>query len=380
VLEEYSVAMQIQDLARAYQTKTDEELAQLATESEQLTPEANSVLTGELARRRIGAAEHFKGKGRSDQGDIERPESLGPLSRPESQTVGEFITEVLRVYHAHLWLFVQFTGPAVLVGYLALILGRNEVREIARNLPRNVAIFSHHIEFLEIWLADTAAYFVSWMASCLSFGAICSAVRQISAKSVPSVSDCFAEVRERIGPFVRLSLLLFVLLMVGAAAASLLATSIFWVLHQAHYRYGPVAIWTITFGAFGLILLVFSRFGLAVPALVLDRRNVSQAMFRSDELTEGKWVTLAILLSKSLVGGYVAGMLPFWIAGWAWPYIRVPWWLPSAASIAAVSVVEPFMFIGFALLYVKMSVSSSTSREVLSRRFAQTSPFHQRTL
>jgi len=41
--------MQIQDLTRSYQSKTDEELLQLAANSEQLTPEAHSVLTSELA-------------------------------------------------------------------------------------------------------------------------------------------------------------------------------------------------------------------------------------------------------------------------------------------------------------------------------------------
>jgi hypothetical protein len=118
------------------------------------------------------------------------------------------------------------------------------------------------------------------------------------------------------------------------------------------------------------MLLVFSRFGLAVPALVLDDRSVSQAMFRSDELTEGKWITLAILLAKSLIGGYIAGMLPFWLTRWAWTYIQLPWWLPAVGSIAAVSLVEPFMFIGFALLYVRTSASSPASRQVPARQFA----------
>ncbi len=58
------------------------------------------------------------------------------------------------------------------------------------------------------------------------------------------------------------------------------------------------------------MLLVFSRFGLSVPALVLDNGGVSQAMFRSDELTEGKWVTLAILLAKSLIGGTLREYFP----------------------------------------------------------------------
>jgi hypothetical protein len=49
--------MQIQDLTKSYQTKTDEELLQLAANPEQLRPEAHSVLTSELARRRIDVTE-----------------------------------------------------------------------------------------------------------------------------------------------------------------------------------------------------------------------------------------------------------------------------------------------------------------------------------
>jgi hypothetical protein len=44
-------AMAIHDLAVAYQTKTDEELLHLADSPEQLTPEAQSALKSELAKR-----------------------------------------------------------------------------------------------------------------------------------------------------------------------------------------------------------------------------------------------------------------------------------------------------------------------------------------
>lgn len=354
--------MQIQELAREYQSKTDEELLQLAEQREQLTAEARSVLAAELAKRRIDSTDHLKVQDQSDQGGMKGAESRGYPSHPKN-TVGEFIAEVLSIHRARLWFFVQFTGPAVMVGYLAMMLGRNEGREIAGHLPRGVAILDHPIELLEIWLANTAGYFVSWMASCFSFGAICAGVGQITAGETPSTSHSLAVVRERIGPIWRLSLLLFVLLMVGVTGAGLLGTGIFWVLHQSHYRYGAFTIWTTTFALFGLMLLVLSRFGLAIPALVLDDRGLSKAMFRSDELTEGKWVTLALLLAKSLIVGYVAGMLPFWLTRWAWAYVQLPWWLPVAGSIAAVSVVEPFMFIGFALLFVRMSESSPASRE-----------------
>jgi len=84
-------------------------------------------------------------------------------------------------------------------------------------------------------------------------------------------------------------------------------------------------------------------------------------MFRSDELTEGKWLTVAVLLAKSLIGGYIVGMFPFRMAGWIWAYVRLPLRVLAVASIAGVKVVEPFMFIGFALLYIKMTALSSAS-------------------
>ena len=51
--------MQIQELAGEYRKKTDEDLLRLARDRKQLTAEANSALTDELARRKI-ASERFK--------------------------------------------------------------------------------------------------------------------------------------------------------------------------------------------------------------------------------------------------------------------------------------------------------------------------------
>ena len=71
---------------------------------------------------------------------------------------------------------------------------------------------------------------------------------------------------------------------------------------------------------------------------------------------------------KSLIGGYVAAMLPFWMASSILGNILVPWWFNwvlTAASIAAASVVEPIMFIGFTLLYLQRSEVPSISSAAL---------------
>lgn len=361
--------MQIHDLAKLYETKTHEELVQLGADSAHLTPEAHIALAGELAKRRIDVSEHLKHQ-ESDQGRVEQPKVRRMLSL-QVHEVGEFVAEVLRVYHGHFWLFVKLVAPAVVVGYIAVFMGSQEGREIA--LSRGVAVVKHPTELLEVWFANLAGYFISWMAFSFSFGAICSAVRQIEARAVPSVPDSFAEVRKRDGSFLRLSLLLFFLCLIAFGASFLLSMGVLWLSIERHVHLSGFTIWVSSFGFTGLALLVLSRFALAVPAVILDDYGVGQAMFRSDELTEGKWLTLAALLAKSLIGGYVAGMFPFWLASWIPGSISLPSWFPwvlTVASIAGVTVVEPTMCIGFVLLYSSMSAVSFTSSEARARQLA----------
>jgi hypothetical protein len=52
-------AVEIQDLAEGYQTKSDDELLRLALDSADLTPEASLVLSNELSRRGINTAERL---------------------------------------------------------------------------------------------------------------------------------------------------------------------------------------------------------------------------------------------------------------------------------------------------------------------------------
>lgn len=120
-------------------------------------------------------------------------------------------------------------------------------------------------------------------------------------------------------------------------------------------------------------LLVFSRLALAVPAVVLDDCRVGQAMFRSEELTEGKWLALAALLAKSIIGGYVAAMAPFWVSSFIPVTVPLPPWFPWILTIASpmgVAVVEPAMFVGFALLYLKTSALNSAPDKVLTNQLA----------
>lgn len=354
--------MQIEDFVKAYQAKGDEELIQLAAAPEDLTSEARVALQGELSRRRISVAED---SGESQSNGVEQVSgkaATGGLREAEWQGVGDFVTEVLRTYHSHFRLYFQITAPAVIISTIAIITARKEVREILRPLARGAHPLAHQI--LEIGFINYSAWFVSWIAFSFVFGAICIALEESVAGFTPSAWSSFVHIRERLSPFLRLSLLLLVLVAITEGVSIALGTGVFWILHRLQVHRSGFLVSGVSYVLVGLALLVASRFFLAVPAVILDDYSVGRAMLRSDELTQGKWLAMAALLAKSLIGGYVAGMCPFWLASFVRVSVPLPSWFPwilTIASIIGVTVVEPTMFIGFALLYLKTSAQDSAA-------------------
>jgi hypothetical protein len=358
--------MQIHEFAEYYRAKNDEELIQLAAAQDQLTADARTALHGELSRRQINIVEDSP-VSQSDGDDAVHVAVSQRLQQAERQGVGDFVADVLRTYHADFWLYFKITAPAVIISTIALITSRHEVREISRHLPRGVELLAHRTEILEIGLINYSAWFVTWMAFSFMFGATCIAVEEKAAGFSPSAWRSYLNIRERLGSFLRVSLLLLVLVVVAEAASVLLGTGVFWALHQWRVHTTGILITAVSYGLVGPALLIASRFFLAVPAVILDDCRVRQAMLCSDELTRGKWLTLAALLAKSLVGGYVAGMCPFWLASLIRVSAPLPsWfqWMLTGASVIGVSVVEPTMFIGFALLYLRVSATPTASTHI----------------
>jgi hypothetical protein len=358
--------MQIEGFVKAYQTKSDEELIQLAHSPEQLTSEARIALQGEMSRRRIRVAEDSSASEKPREECDSGKTATGGLPKVEWQGVGAFVAEVLWTYHSNFRLYFQITAPAVIISTIALITARHEIREISRHLPRGVELLAHRTEILEIGLINYSAWFVSWIAFSFVFAAICIALEESVAGFIPSAWSSFVNIRERLSPLFRVSLLLLVLVVVAAGISLVLGTGIFWISHRLQVHRSRFLVWAVSYVLAGLAFVVASRFFLAIPAVILDDFSVGRAMLRSDELTQGKWPALAVLLAKSLIGGYVAGMCPFWLASFVRVSVPLPSWFPwilTIASIIGVTVVEPTMFVGFALLYLKTSAQAPAPGE-----------------
>jgi hypothetical protein len=327
---------------------------------EQLTPNARSVLKGELSKRRI------EGRTENSQSLNEREAAVRPDHGSASvQPIEEFVPAILKLYHRHLLLFVKLTFPAVAIGTVALILSRHEQREIVRQVPAGDWLIYHYGPFLEATLVALTANLITWFAFCLSFATICVAVEQIESGCEGSISESFDDVRQRLGPFLRLSLLLVLIFAVVEILLSLLTMAIFWTVDQLQIHPTSLTRELVIYVSAALGLLVLSRFALAIPALILDDFGAVPSILRSLDLTRGKWLQLVVLVTKSLVGGYVAAMLPFWLARWIPLAVELPLWFPwclTAASVATVTAVEPVVFIGFGLLYLQTAAVESSSK------------------
>ena len=343
--------MQVHDYASGYQSKSDEELRLLALDREDLIPEARLALDGELSRRRI-AVEGDRARNFDKNGTTS---GSGPELVSPPLSAARFVGEVLDLYQSHFGFFFTLTLPAVAGSWILFYATSKEV---------NATIQQHslghrHIDpttALEAFSLRGVQWLASWMIFSLLFAIICFATREIDSERSPNLSESLSGLRQRVGSFLGVSSLLLGITLVASFLAGLVGVATILIPRPLHFHAFPSLALLLLFAA----LLPVSRFGLAIPAVILDECRVFQSMFRSGKLTEGKWLVLAALLAKSLIGGYVVGMSPFWLASFVpLPFTRWFLWVLRALSIAAVSAVEPVMFIGFVLLYLRTARSSS---------------------
>ena len=355
--------MTIADLTQSYAGKTDEELLRLAEQREHLTIEAQSVMAAELARRRIEAIPQ----------SVDLPTKIATTPfrnrnfEAASLKTGEFVEEVLRFYSQHRWIFMGLIFPAVILGVAAITFFQHEARLMQWSTLQHPDRLNSWTVF-KVGLVAWIGHFVSWMIFCFAFVAICSAVEQSRAGFSISFPESLKTIFERTGQIVRLSVVLFglfVVLLLGIGSLVLV-----WALPLAQSHFGRLSsfTWTIaTYAAMAVIALLFSRFSLALPALSLDDHSLTDSLIHSYQLTKGRWPVLAVLVLKGVFVSYIAGMLPFWLIRWIPVGTSLPsWWftwvLPGA-SVLCVTVVEPVMFIGFAMLYLKTTAEISVKTQ-----------------
>jgi len=119
--------VQIQELVAEYRKKTDEEILRLALDREQLTPEGESALTDELARRKI-TVERVKAFRKEEDRQRRKETSRSQRRRARAVDRWSLRIQVLAAYAIGLLLYVLLPfkipkewGDAALVTFLCTV-------------------------------------------------------------------------------------------------------------------------------------------------------------------------------------------------------------------------------------------------------------------
>jgi hypothetical protein len=272
------------------------------------------------------------------------------------QSAFAFLQNVLVTYHAHFWLFLKFVVPAAIFGYCAMAFLGGKAQDIVSSLPHGPERIRHSAELLAAFFLRFGGFIVSWVLYCFAFAGTCVAVSETERGVVPAPEQALQAVRDRFLPFLRISLVLFLLLILAMVLAIISGVILLGAASKFGWRLSGYG-WQIGLSVIALpFLLALSRFGLAMPAVVLDHRGVSESLFLADTLASGKLARLLALLVESVGGSYVAAVGPFWLAGWLLHGRGLPAWGPWALWIVAWVggvLVQPTLFIGLALLYIR---------------------------
>ena len=286
---------------------------------------------------------------------------LRPLS------LGELLDRAFTLYRRHLWLFVGIMAvPSVFALALALVVTwfqyttRTSFAPAGRAAPPSaeavIAILGMFVGMFVI----TLVYFVVYM---VALGATSVAVSELYLDRPATVSEVYGRMRGRIG---RLALLMLIAVIriggLGFAGAILIgmggaiAAALSPILSVAVVLPGMVIVG-------GGCLYLTLRYGVAVPALVLEDLTARNAIRRSIELTRGGLMRVFLLWLCATVITYAGVALfqgPFALAALvAGPETIRGFWLNLMGVVIGTiggTFTGPVMIVGLALLYYDMRI------------------------
>ena len=292
---------------------------------------------------------------------------LRPLS------LGELLDRTFSYYRKYFWLFMgimafpQVLNVAVSLfwqlapnGHVAPVAQENPTEVLRQLAPMLVASFAFLIVFL----------IVSFLIYAVALGATTYALSEVHLGRTVTVSSAYRSLRGKLGrlfglvfAFLFIAFGVYLLMFAGALVVAIALGSLLRVAAPGSavlLGIGVVAVTMVLFLAgmvAGVIFLL--RYGVAVPALVLENVGIGQALKRSAFLTRGykgqilvigvlmylvtvvvAFVFQAPFFVASLVLGFKLGVMPLWL--------RVPYAVSAGAGGALAG---PFLMIALALAY-----------------------------
>lgn len=285
-----------------------------------------------------------------------------------------YVHRAWSIYRQDFWLVLKLILPAALISFFITCLLADKMAELAHYVPSHLGNPIPPFLLVEVGLFRMGGFLTTWIGYCFSFAAICVAVSKIKMGGSPVAAECFTAVRERFIPFLKISVLLFLVLILTSIVFVVVGAFI-----QAQYVNKIISLpaWmAYQSGAFLFFVscVIVSRFSLSHPSVILEGTNILSSLFRSDELTEGKWFGLALLVFEGTLAPFYLAQAVFWMLQSAGVLVPLPAWSHSGVYylVVALSIaMEPIMFIGFAIMYLEASQEShqrqlavSSSRQI----------------
>jgi len=279
---------------------------------------------------------------------------LRPLS------LGELFDRAFVLYRRHFWLFVGLTAvPGIFA--LVLTLAQQGLQWAGTPAPNGTGAAVEAPRLLAavgFFAAIVVSAITYWVVYMIAFGATTFAVSEIYVGRAVTITQVFGRMRGRIG--VLIVLLLLIGIRLGAIAfAGLFVTGLSIGIGASG---SPVlgGLLALLFGTAAIAILVFLslRYGVAVPALVIEGLSPTAAIRRSIELTDGRLGRVLLLVICATLITYAAVVLfqgPF-IAGALMAGLETTpgFWLNILGAVTGTigtTLTTPFLIIGLALIY-----------------------------
>jgi hypothetical protein len=277
-------------------------------------------------------------------------------------TVGEVFDRAFTLYKRNLWLFVGITAiPAVFALAMTIIM-----QVMQRMMMTNVSTMATDpdaaartvIAMVGMVGGILIIGIIYWVVYMIALGATTHAVSELYVGRASSVRQAYSGMRGRIGALIVLMLLVglrLVALWMIAGLGLAISAGIGAVIHPV------VSGLLMVFGMMALFLgtcWMMLRYGMSVPALVVENLSPNDAIRRSIELTQGRLGRVFLLVLCAMMVTYAAMLIfqgPFTVAAlMAGPESVLGFWLNIAGAVTGTigtTFTTPFLIIGLALLY-----------------------------
>lgn len=277
---------------------------------------------------------------------------LRPLS------LGELLDRAFTLYRGHFRLFVGIMAvPSVFalsVAFIAAFLQR-EARVGNGVAPGTIPdVFTIALVFFGLMIV-MFAYFIVYT---VALGATATAVSELYLGHSVGVVEVYARMRGRLGRLILL-MIFFGLRVFGVAFAGILLVTFAGALAALATPILAGISVVLGFLVIGVLCAVMMvRYGVAVPALVLENLTAGEALKRSVELTQGhRWRVFLVFLLATIIAyaGLALFQGPFQMAAFmAGQETTRGFWLNLAGVTSGTiggTLTAPIMVVGLALMY-----------------------------